>query len=190
VKEDVMRRSIIAFTLALGLLVAVGFVGFQWLDDQRKSGKLGGTIVVPAELVPVLRSAAERCKAVPVEILAAQIAAESSWQTDAVSPVGAQGIAQFMPSTWDQYGLDGDGDGAADVWNPVDAIHSAAALNCVNRRLVREVPGDRLTNILAAYNAGHGAVRKYGGLPPFPETENYVAKIKANATTLIFEGVQ
>ena len=82
-----------------------------------------------------------------------------------------------MPATWEQYGLDADGDGVADVWNPVDAIHSAAALNCTNRKLVRKVPGDRLINTLAAYNAGHGAVREHQGLPPFRETEGYVERI-------------
>lgn len=181
-------KSLVAFVIALVVVGTAGVAGFQWFTEQRESGKLGGAIVVPVELTPVIKAAAERCPAVPPEILAAQIAAESSWDPTAVSHAGAQGIAQFMPSTWDQYGLDGDGDGDADVWNPIDAIHSAAALNCVNRKLVKEVPGDRLTNILAAYNAGHGAVRKYGGLPPFPETENYVAKILDAARTLTFAG--
>ncbi|MBI1351986.1 MAG: transglycosylase SLT domain-containing protein [Actinomycetales bacterium] len=132
---------------------------------------------VPDELRPVLLNAAKRCDAVPVEILAAQIAAESGWDARAVSPAGAQGIAQFMPEVWAQYGIDGDQDGSADIWNPVDAIHSAAALNCINRKLVRGAAGNRLTNTLAAYNAGYGAVLKYDGVPPFPETEAYVARI-------------
>lgn len=183
-----MGKSLLAFAIALVVVGVAAVSGFQWITEQRNSGKLGGAIVVPAEFTPVIKAAAERCPAVPAEILAAQIAAESSWDPTAVSHAGAQGIAQFMPSTWEQYGLDGDGDGAADVWNPIDAIHSAAALNCVNRKLVKEVPGDRLTNILAAYNAGHGAVRKYNGLPPFPETENYVDKILGAASTLTFAG--
>jgi len=125
----------------------------------------------------VLAQAAERCPAIPSRVLAAQIAVESSWQPDAVSPAGAEGIAQFMPTTWEQYGIDADGDGTRDVWDPVDAIHSAAALNCVNRELVAQVPGTPLHNILAAYNAGHGAVREYEGVPPFPETEQYIERV-------------
>jgi soluble lytic murein transglycosylase-like protein len=92
-----------------------------------------------------------------------------------------------MPPTWEQYGLDADADGIADVWNPVDAIHSAAALNCVNRKLIVEVSGKRLHNVLAAYNAGFGSVRKHDGVPPFPETENYVEKILKNSKTLTWE---
>lgn len=69
--------------------------------------------------------------------------------------------------------------------DPHDAIHSAAELNCVNRRLVREVSGDRLANTLAAYNAGFAAVRKYDGIPPFPETQAYVARILESAKTIV-----
>lgn len=133
----------------------------------------------------MLRKAAKRCPAVPVEVLAAQIASESSWDARAVSPAGARGIAQFMPAVWDQYGIDADGDGEATIWNPVDAIHSAAALNCVNRQLVRDASGNRLRNTLAAYNAGYGAVLRYGGVPPYPETENYVARVMELSRTIV-----
>ncbi len=135
----------------------------------------GGPIVVPAELRTVFAEAAERCEAIPIEILAAQIAAESHWDERAVSSAGARGIAQFMPEVWKQYGIDADGDGDAEVWNPVDAIHS-----------VRDVPGNRLHNTLAAYNAGHGNVIKYGGVPPFPETEAYLKRILRYAETIRF----
>lgn len=144
----------------------------------------GSPIVVPEHLREVILEAAERCEAIPVEVFAAQIAAESHWDERAVSPAGARGIAQFMPEVWKQYGVDADGDGRAEVWNPVDAIHSAAELNCVNRRLVRDVPGNRLLNTLAAYNAGFGNVRKYEGVPPFPETEAYLERIMRYAETI------
>lgn len=180
-------RSAIVLTVVIVGIALVGVQGWNYLSTVRESGRLGGVVVVPATYTPVIREAAQRCPHVPVQVLAAQIAAESSWDPTAVSPAGAEGIAQFMPGTWKQYGIDGDGDGIADVWNPVDAIHSAAELNCVNRRLVRKVDGRSLENILAAYNAGHGAVRTHNGVPPYPETEQYVERILAWATTLRFE---
>jgi soluble lytic murein transglycosylase-like protein len=171
-----MRKLVVIF-LVLGAIGIGLLTMWEWGSNQVQSRGLLGPMKVPTEYQPIVVAAAERCPAIPVEILAAQIAAESRWNIDAVSPAGALGIAQFMPKTWEQYGIDGDGDGTADVWNPADAIHSAAALNCTNRKLVRKVPGDRLINTLAAYNAGHGAVRKYEGLPPFPETQGYVQRI-------------
>lgn len=163
--------------MAAGLVWAANAIDWQRLQQARDTGRFGGTPTIPAEFGAVVAEAASRCPAVPSRVLAAQIATESAWQTDVVSSAGAQGIAQFMPETWKQFGIDGNGDGVRDVWDPVDAIHSAAELNCVNRRLVKDVPGIPLHNILAAYNAGHGAVRKYEGIPPFPETEAYVERI-------------
>ena len=143
-------------------------------------------VVVPDEYRGLIREAADRCPAVPVEVFAAQIAAESGWDSQARSAAGARGIAQFMPKVWKQYGIDANEDGKASVWDPEDAIHSAAELNCVNKRLVKGVPGDRVQNILAAYNAGYAAVRKYGGIPPYPETQGYVERILRNAETIEF----
>lgn len=168
---------VVVGTLAIALAWVGTSVDWQRLQQARDTGRFGGTPVIPAEFEDIVAEAAQRCPAVPSRVLAAQIAAESSWQADAVSSAGAQGIAQFMPETWKQFGVDGNGDGKRDVWDPVDAIHSAAELNCLNRRLVAEVPGIPLHNILAAYNAGHGAVREYNGVPPFPETEQYVERI-------------
>ena len=115
------------------------------------------------------------------QVLAAQLASESSWDPRAVSPAGATGLAQFMPEVWEQYAVDGDDDGDRDIFDPVDAIHSAAELNCVNAELVADVPGDRLRNILAAYNAGFNQVVRYEGVPPFPETEQYVERVLSRA---------
>jgi hypothetical protein len=170
---------IVVGALAVAVLAAVVTnVGLSdRLQQARDTGRFGGTPIVPAQYQAIIVAAAERSPEVPSRVLAAQIATESSWQTDAVSPAGAEGIAQFMPSTWKQFGIDANGDGKRDVWDPVDAIHSAAELNCLNRQLVSRVPGIPLHNILAAYNAGHGAVRKYDGIPPFPETENYVQRV-------------
>lgn len=180
-------RSLIVVAVALVLVGAGAVYISDKLPRTVREDLLGAPVTVPAELAVVIREAAQRCPAIPIEIFAAQLHAESGWDPEALSPAGAQGLAQFMPPTWEQYGIDADGNGSADVWNPIDAIHSAATLNCVNRKLVSEVNGKRLHNTLAAYNAGHGAVRKYNGIPPFPETENYVAKIVRNSKSLQWE---
>ena len=169
--------AVVGLGVGLGLLHAFGLADWNKIQQARDVGKLGGTPTIPEAYQELIDKAAERCPEVPSRVLAAQIAVESGWPADAQSPAGAQGIAQFMPSTWSQYGLDANGDGVRDVWDPRDAIPSAAELNCLNRRLVSSVSGTPLHNILAAYNAGHGAVRKYDGVPPFPETEQYVEKV-------------
>ncbi|MBM3686703.1 MAG: lytic transglycosylase domain-containing protein [Actinobacteria bacterium] len=165
-----------AAVVLLTVAAAGAFLAFGGIDLLRDR-----TVVVPEELRPVIVEAAERCPVVPARVLAAQLASESSWDPRAVSPAGATGLAQFMPEVWEQYAVDGDGDGDTDIYDPVDAIHSAAELNCVNAALVADVPGDRLRNILAAYNAGFNQVVRYEGVPPFPETEQYVERVLARA---------
>ena len=135
---------------------------------------------VPAKYVPLLAAAARTCPEITAPVLAAQIHAESNWRADAVSPDGAQGLSQFMPGTWSEYGTDGDGDGRADPLNPADAITSQAVYDC---RLVAQlrgwnIRGDILDLTLAAYNAGPGAVLTVGGVPNYPETQAYVRKIR------------
>ncbi len=174
------RRAIIAATLVVALVVVAGGGAVAAIGVDRIRGLIGAD-EVPVEYRAAIRDAARRCPVVPANVLAAQLASESSWRTDVVSPAGAIGLAQFMPEVWEQYGLDGNGDGRRDPTDPFDAIVSAAELNCVNAELVAAVPGDPLRNILAAYNAGFNQVRRYGGVPPFPETQGYVERVLTRA---------
>ena len=103
---------------------------------------------------------------VPMNVLAAQLYAESGFNPFARSPAGAQGIAQFMPGTAQAYGLD-------DPYDPVAAIDAQAHL--MSDLLKRF--GGKLSLALAGYNAGPGAVDSHGGIPPYAETRAYVAKI-------------
>ena len=141
---------------------------------------------VPAELWTTVVAAAGTCGLAP-EVLAAQLERESAWRPDALSPAGAQGLAQFMPGTWTSRGVDANGDGRADPFDPVDAIWSAALYDCHLLALVRAVPGDPYRLMLAAYNAGPSAVLQHGGLPPFPETIAYVAAVLKRAAELTAE---
>ncbi len=70
------------------------------------------------------------CPEMPAPVIAAQVQTESAWDPRAVSPVGAQGIAQFMPATWAAAGRDWSGNGVTDVWDPADAIPSQGGFDC------------------------------------------------------------
>lgn len=110
-------------------------------------------------------------------ILAAQIQQESGWKEDAVSPRGAQGLAQFMPATWAEYGQ-------GDPFNGHDAIRAQGAYMKDLHSQVSSLSSDPKTRIqltLAAYNAGPGAVRQHNGVPPYSETQDYVRIIMAAA---------
>lgn len=130
----------------------------------------------------ILDAVATYCPDLEPSILAAQLKAESGFNPSARSPVGAQGIAQFMPGTWASHGVDGNGDGRKNVLDPADAIPAAAKYDCELRKAVRNVPGDRTANMLAAYNAGPGAVLRFNGIPPYRETQGYVTRIVTTAT--------
>jgi cell wall-associated NlpC family hydrolase len=139
--------------------------------------------VIPSQYVGWVGQAGSMCAAVPPAIIAAQIKTESDWNPNAVSPVGAQGIAQFMPGTWAVYGTDANNDGTASVWDPADAIVSMGRYDCslardlAQARNSGQVSGDLTSLTLAGYNAGEGAVLQAHGVPPYVETQAYVAKI-------------
>lgn len=108
---------------------------------------------------------AERDFNLPPGLLTALLYQESKFNLFAVSKAGAQGIAQFMPSTSQQLGVD--------PWSPWSAIPGAARYL---RSMIDKFQGS-IELGLAAYNAGPGNVQKYGGIPPFKETQNYVQSV-------------
>ena len=119
---------------------------------------------VPARFAPAINRAAQRWS-VSATLLAAQLYAESGFNPFAVSPAGAQGIAQFMPGT-------ARGMGLTDPFDPAAAIDAQAHLM---RDLLRQFGAVPLA--LAAYNAGPAPVSECGCVPPYPETRGYVARI-------------
>jgi soluble lytic murein transglycosylase-like protein len=112
---------------------------------------------------------AARANALPPEFLAAALLQESAFDPRALSAAGAVGIAQFMLSTAEAAGVD--------PFDPDDAIRGAAELLSGYVRAYRGAYADPYAAALAAYNAGPGAVSEYHGVPPYPETREYIADI-------------
>ncbi len=141
---------------------------------------------VPAKYEALVRRAAQTCPGITAPLLAAQLEAESGWNPDAVSPAGAQGLAQFMPGTWLGEGVDGNADGIRDPFDPADAIASQASFMCKLLAAVQadqSLAGDPIELALASYNAGLGAVQRYNGVPPYTETQGYIARIRTLVAT-------
>jgi cell wall-associated NlpC family hydrolase len=115
---------------------------------------------------PIIRQASAKY-GVPADLLAAQLQSESNFNPNARSPAGALGIAQFMPGTAKGFGID--------PLNPNQAIDAAAKYDS---RLNQQLPGG-WNEALAGYNAGPGAVTAAGGIPNYPETQNYVRTVNA-----------
>ncbi|UNK48791.1 lytic transglycosylase domain-containing protein [Lysobacter sp. S4-A87] len=125
--------------------------------------------VGPAQLdrYPKQFRAAARATGVDEAWLRAIAHAESGFDANAVSPKGAQGVMQLMPATGREYGV-------VDPFSSVQSIDAGARhLRALMRRY-----HDDLTLVAAAYNAGIGAVTRYGGVPPYAETQAYVAKVQ------------
>ena len=137
---------------------SVGFGG------QGGDGRTAIPRFVPARFAPAISAAAQRWN-VGAALLSAQLYAESNFNPSAVSPVGAQGIAQFMPGTARSYGLS----------DPFDATAAISAQAHLMHDLMRQFGSVPLA--LAAYNAGPGAVARCGCVPSYPETRGYVARI-------------
>jgi hypothetical protein len=134
----------------------------------RPSTRDGSSSAVPSFVPSQYRDAivdASRRWSVSAALIAAQIQAESAFNPRAISPAGAQGIAQFMPATARAYGLR----------NPFDPDAAIDAQAHLMHDLLRQFGSVPLA--LAAYNAGPGAVSACGCVPPYPETQAYVARI-------------
>jgi cell wall-associated NlpC family hydrolase len=183
------RKVWLAVIVGGGLLFsffALVVVGTYSAAAGLAGGGSGGAVrlakgAVPDVYQPIVQKWGGLCPSLNPALLAAQLYQESGWDPRAQSGAQAQGIAQFIPGTWATHGIDGNGDGKADVWDPEDAIPSAATYDCDLASYVKNVPGDNTDNMLAAYNAGAYAVIQHHGVPPYAETRHYVTIIRTLA---------
>ena len=103
-------------------------------------------------------------------LLAGLVKQESGFNPNAGSPAGARGLTQLMPGT-------AAGLGVTNVLDPAQSLDGGAKY----LKAQLDAFGGDVTKALAAYNAGPGAVKRYGGVPPYAETQNYVRAVQANA---------
>lgn len=141
------------------------------LPDEAAAPAAATTSATPAAAAPAgvpfadLFAAAGARHGVSPALLTAVARAESNFNPRAVSHAGAQGLMQLMPAT-------ARGLGVTDSFDPAQAVDGAARLLAGHLAKYGSVE-----LALAAYNAGPGAVQRYGGVPPYRETQAYVAKI-------------
>ena len=121
--------------------------------------------VLPDRLERLVREVAERHSLDPA-LLKAVIGVESGGNPRAISRKGALGLMQLVPATAERFGV-------GNVFDPAQNLEGGASYL---RLLLDRFNGD-LTKSLAAYNAGEGAVERFGGVPNYPETRAYVQKV-------------
>jgi soluble lytic murein transglycosylase-like protein len=162
----------------LRLLVGSGYMemdpsdvtGFE-PDPPTEAQAITTSPSAAAPAIPKASSPAELADAaadkygLPRNLVRSVMRVESGFQPKVVSPKGAIGLMQLMPETARELG--------ADARDPVQNVDAGARYL---RQLLEQYDG-RLWHALAAYNAGSGAVQKYGGVPPYNETINYIYRI-------------
>jgi soluble lytic murein transglycosylase-like protein len=117
-------------------------------------------------------TAAAQANGIDPALLAGLIKQESDFNPNAGSGAGARGLTQLMPGT-------AQGLGVTNLSDPVQQINAGAKY--LKEQL--DTFGGDVTKALAAYNAGPGAVQRFGGVPPYSETQNYVRVVQANAAS-------
>ena len=135
-----------------------GLVPDEVIDELDAAGGAGDLRAQAA--------AAARRHGLDPELVLAVVGVESAFEPRAVSPRGARGLMQLMPGTAASLGV-------ADAFDPAQNLEAGARHL---QSLVGRYAGD-LPRALAAYNAGAGAVDRFGGVPPYRETRDYVRKV-------------
>ena len=137
------------------------------LRDALGAGSGNAPLGPEGGLGELVRGAAREA-GIDADLLLAVVLSESGGNPRAVSPAGASGLMQLMPDTARELGV-------SDVFDPVENLRAGARYL---RAKLSEFGGD-LGLALAAYNAGSGAVHRWGGIPPYEETREYVARVLA-----------
>jgi hypothetical protein len=203
---DAVLAVLVKVKLALlAIYILIGFscllvAAFIVMTAAAPSNGVLNDNPVPEQYRALVEQAGTICDDISAPLLAAQIDVESRWDRDAVGPplepdnwerkdmpgvrvVHASGLAQFRPSAWAQWGEDADRSGTSSPLEPADAIDAQARFMCDNARQAKEgieagtLRGSVTDLALAGYHAGWSTVQDAGGVPRFPETTGYVARV-------------
>lgn len=142
------------------------------LTDSASVVSLGARVALEARPFATLIESVAVKHGIDPALVHAVIAAESNYRPKARSHVGARGLMQVMPSTARDLGVLS----AGQLYDPEQNIEAGVKYL---KGLLERFDGD-LPTALAAYNAGPNAVSKHDGIPPYPETQNYVRKVLSN----------
>ncbi len=171
-RHEIVGSEVRLFTGAGAIVLpAESVVAFERDEDAESPAPSLAPPPAAASPTELIDLAAERY-GLPRELLHSVAAAESGYRQDAVSRKGAIGIMQLMPATAAELNAD-----------PADAKQNVDAGARLLRRLLLKYDGG-LYRALAAYNAGPGAVNKYGWIPPYRETQLYVQQVVARCRQL------
>lgn len=155
--QDSKRQKTFAFLIFL-LLVALPYIKLEAKAKPRLMKKYDKIIETAALKYDI-----------PADLVHSIIQTESNYNSQAISPKGAIGLMQLMPETAKEYGVE-------NLYDPKENIEGGVKYL---RDLIKLY--NKKTNlVLAAYNAGQEAIKKYKGIPPYPETKNYIEKVMAS----------
>ena len=166
---SVAYRAGVGANAAAAAAAPISGRGLRNSVTQRLNGQTTGN----ARINEIIVAAATRHGVEPL-LLYSVMHQESAFNSQAVSPKGARGLMQLMPATAARFGV-------KNIFDPEQNIHGAAQY----LRFLLDIFDGDVSLALAGYNAGEGAVKKYGyAVPPYRETINYVRKIKRRYTNL------
>jgi len=155
--QDSKRQKTFAFLIFL-LLVALPYLKLEAKAKPQLMKKYDKIIETAALKYDI-----------PADLVHSIIQTESNYNSQAISPKGAIGLMQLMPETAKEYGVE-------NIYDPKENIEGGVKYL---RDLIKLY--NKKTNlVLAAYNAGQEAIKKYKGIPPYPETKNYIEKVMAS----------